>query len=135
MALRQPDSMDECVYFTRRAVGDGKAMAWVFKQDCPKCKKAKMSKPKGDDGKVKIRATEYVCSACGYHVEKKEYEETLTCNITYTCPKCKFEGEIAVPYKRKKFQGMDAVIFECQKCKEKIPITKKMKSKGDPDDD
>ncbi|MFH1589204.1 MAG: hypothetical protein ABIB43_01410 [archaeon] len=127
MSLKMPDSMEECLYFTRRAVGNGKAMAWVLKEDCPECHKAKMGKPLDEKtGRPKIRATEYVCPACGYTVEKTEYEHTLTCNIIYTCPDCQHAGEIQVPYIRKSFQGVKAVIFECAKCKVKIPITKKM---------
>jgi uncharacterized CHY-type Zn-finger protein len=67
-------------------------------------------------------------------VEKKVYEETLTCEIKYTCPECSNEGETEVPYKRKTWQGMKAVVFQCGKCNAKIGITKKMKSKGDPDE-
>ncbi|MFH1770789.1 MAG: hypothetical protein ABH828_04495 [archaeon] len=127
MSLTMPNSMDECVYFTRRVMDNGKIVAWVFKEDCPECGKAKMGKPLDEKtGKPKIRATEYVCPECGYSVPKQQYEDTLTCNIQYTCPVCKFEGEIQVPYKRKSFQGVKAIVFECEKCKEKIPITKKM---------
>ncbi|MBW2972914.1 hypothetical protein KY346_00815 [Candidatus Woesearchaeota archaeon] len=138
MALRFPESMDECIYFTRRTIKDGKVVAWVFKETCSKCGKAKMSKPKDEKtGKVKVRAKEYVCPACGHTVEKKAYEETLTCNIEYTCPHCGNKGELQVPFKRKKVQvfdeeaqkkkSMDAVKFQCQKCGKDILITKKMK--------
>jgi uncharacterized CHY-type Zn-finger protein len=134
--LKEPQSMNEVVYFTQRAVGSGNAKAWVYKGDCPKCGKAKMSKPVDEKtGKTKIRAKEYVCPACKYTVEKQEYEDTLQCEIKYTCPKCKFTGETKVPYKRKSFEGMKAIVFLCEKCKEKIPITKKMKEKGEPDED
>ncbi len=128
--MREPESMDECVYFTRRALeGGGKAMAWVFKNDCPECGKAKMGKPRGDDGKVKIRAKEYVCPECNHTVAKEEYEPTLTCDIKYTCPSCQKEGEASVPYKRKTWCGVKAVVFNCGSCDEKIGITKKMASK------
>lgn len=133
--LRFPDSMDECVYFTRRAVDKGKVVCWVFKEKCPKCGKAFMGKPVGDDGKVKIRAKEYICPSCNHTVEKVAYEDTLTANVQYTCPKCKNAGEITTPYKRKTFQGMKAIVFSCEKCSEKIPITKKLKGVGDSDDD
>jgi len=132
--LKEPQSMAEVVYFTQRAIGKGNAKAWVYKGQCPKCGKAKMGKPVGDGGKVKIRAKEYVCPACGFTVEKKEHEETLTCDVIYTCPECGNKGEASVPYKRKKFQGMDAIIFQCDKCKAKIPVTKKMKEKGQSDE-
>ena len=132
MTLKFPESMDECVYFTNRALtedGKGNVTAWVFRNDCPKCGKAKMGKPVDEKtGQVKIRAKEYVCPECGYTVEKTEYEETLTCNIQYTCDECGHEGETQVPFKRKKFMGTDAVVFTCEGCGKKIPITKKMKA-------
>jgi ssDNA-binding Zn-finger/Zn-ribbon topoisomerase 1 len=133
--LREPQSMTEVVYYTQRAIGKGSARAWVYKADCPKCKKAKMGKPVGSNGKVKIRAKEYICPACSYAVEKVAYEETLTCDIQYVCPKCSFKGETSVPYKRKTFQGVKAIVFQCEKCKEKIPVTKKLKEAEEPDDD
>jgi predicted RNA-binding Zn-ribbon protein involved in translation (DUF1610 family) len=126
MSFKIPDSMDECLYFTRRTLNnDGRVMAWVERKDCISCGKAKMGKPV-DKGKIKIRATEYICPACGASEEKKAHEESCTVKIIYTCPYCKNQGETTAPYKRKKFEGVDAVIFECQKCSEKIGITKKM---------
>jgi uncharacterized CHY-type Zn-finger protein len=127
--------MDELVYFTQRAVGKGNVKAWVYRGDCPKCGKAKMGKPVGSDGKVKIRAKEYVCPACKHTVEKQAYEDTLTCEVKYACPSCGNVADIAVPYKRKKFEGVSAIVFLCGKCKSKIPITKKMKEAGEPDDE
>ncbi|MBW2966927.1 hypothetical protein KY362_00415 [Candidatus Woesearchaeota archaeon] len=132
--VTEPNSMEELIYFTRRNIGSGTAQAWVYKGPCPKCGKGKMGKPVDEKtGKVKIRAKEYVCPECGHSVEKKSYEETLHCEITYTCPECGNSGEAEVPFKRKKFQGMDAVVFQCGKCNAKIPITKKMKEKGEKD--
>lgn len=130
--------MDECVYFTRRKLGEkGTAVAWVFKEKCPKCKKALMGKPKDEKtGKIKIRASEYVCSSCGYTMEKGAYEDTLTANIQYTCPYCGYSGEHQMSFKRKKVQmldeegkkkSVDALKFQCAKCKKDILITKKMK--------
>ncbi|RJQ21191.1 hypothetical protein C4580_03025 [Candidatus Woesearchaeota archaeon] len=131
MALKYPESMDECVYFTSRAVDAGYVKCWVFREDCPKCKKAKMGKPRDEKtGAVKIRAKEYICPACNYTVEKTEYEDTLTANIAYTCPHCKAKGETQIPFKRKSFEGVKALVFLCDKCKGKIPITKKMKAVG-----
>ncbi|MEM3374789.1 MAG: hypothetical protein QXE31_06280 [Candidatus Woesearchaeota archaeon] len=127
MALQVPESMDELVYWTSRAIGNGKVKAWVYREQCPKCKKALMGKPKDKKGKVLIRANYYECPECHHKIDKKEYEDTLTANIIYTCPKCNYEGEIQIPFKRKKYQGVEALIFQCQKCNEKIPITKKMK--------
>ncbi len=129
MALKEPNSMDELAYFTRRATEDGTLRAWVFKETCPKCKKAVMGKPRDDKtGRAKIRDKTYVCPACNYTLPAEEYEDTLTINIDYTCGACKKSGQIAVPFKRKTYMGAKAVVFECQSCKKKIPITKKMKA-------
>ncbi len=133
MALKIPDSMEELVYWTSRAVGDGYVKAWAEREICPNCKKGMMGKPRGKDGKVQIRAKHYECDSCGHTVEKQEYEDTLTCNIIYTCPKCRHQGEASVPYKRKKYQGVDAIVFKCDKCGEKVPITKKLKAIGEKD--
>ena len=138
MTLKQPASMDECVYFTNRTIGNGKIKAWVFKELCPKCNKSLMSKPIDQKtGKPKIRAKEYTCKDCGFTLPEEEYENTLTINVQYTCPYCGFQGEIQVPFKRKKLQifdeetqkkkTIDAVRFQCQKCNKDIDITKKMK--------
>lgn len=128
MALKEPESMDECIYFTRRKLEDNKGsiMAWVFKKECPKCGKALMGKPRGGEGKVKIRAKEYECPECGYAVSKEEYEPTLECSIKYECQSCGNKGEAAVPFVRKSFKGVKAIVFQCGKCGEKIGITKKM---------
>ncbi len=139
MALKFPKSMEECIYFTRRKLGEkGSAIAWVFKQKCPKCKKSVIGKPKDEKtGKVKIRAKEYACPSCGYTMEKGKYEDTLTANIQYTCPYCGTSGEHQMSFKRKKVQlfdketqkkkAADALKFQCKKCKKDILITKKMK--------
>ncbi len=136
--MREPESMDECVYHTIRNTGGNSIRAWVFKEKCPKCKKALMGKPKDEKtGKAKIRAKEYQCPECKHTEEREEYEDKLTCNVQYECGKCKHKGEIQVPFKRKKVKRFDeeegkdklveAVLFECQKCKEKMYLTKKMK--------
>ncbi len=137
MALKFPNSTGECIYFTRRADDKSKIIAWVFKKVCPKCEKGIMEKPRDEKtGKPKIRATEYVCSKCGYSEEKKAHEESLTLNVQYTCPHCGHEGETTTPYKRKTFEGIPSHVFECGKCHKKIAITKKMKEKkGEPDTD
>jgi len=65
MTLRMPESMDECIYFTRRKfdTNDGKIIAWVYRKDCPQCGE-KMGKPIDDKtGKAKVRAE--ACSGCG----------------------------------------------------------------------
>lgn len=126
MSLKTPESMDECLYFSNRSIGDGQVMAWVYRKQCPKCKKAKMGKPV-EKGKVKTRAKEYVCPECGYTEEKAEHEESLSLEAQYTCPYCGKEGEATTQYKRKKFKGVDAYVIVCEHCNEKILITKKLK--------
>lgn len=139
MELRQPKSMSELVYFTNRTILPyGKAKVWVFRENCPECNKGLMGKPVDPKtGKPKTRAKEYVCPECSHTAESEEYEDTLTANIEYTCPKCKKQGSVQVPFKRQKVTitdpetgkkvRADAVVFECGSCGEKINITKKMK--------
>jgi predicted RNA-binding Zn-ribbon protein involved in translation (DUF1610 family) len=138
MALKEPKSMDECIYFTNRSIKNGNAKAWVFKVMCPKCNKALMAKPRDPKtGKPKIRALEYVCPSCNHTEEKKEHEERLMMCVKYKCPECSNQDETEIPFKRKKIQqfdvekqkkvSADAVQFQCSKCNEKINITKKMK--------
>ena len=134
--MREPTSMAECVYYTDRIFEKGNAKAWVFKEMCPKCGKALMSKPIVK-GKVKIRAEEYQCPECKYTLPKQEYEDSLTTNIKYVCPHCQNSGETQIPYKRKKVQIIDeetlkktsveTLRFQCSSCKKNIDITKKMK--------
>ncbi|PIN87293.1 hypothetical protein COV19_00215 [Candidatus Woesearchaeota archaeon CG10_big_fil_rev_8_21_14_0_10_44_13] len=131
MALKLPGSINECVYFTRRTFGEGnngKIMAWVYKMDCPKCRKAKMGKPKDETGHKKIRAKIYVCPECAYTESKEVHEPKLTVEVKYACPFCGNVGEATTPYKRKSFEGVPSYVFECGKCKKKIGITKKMKA-------
>ena len=127
MALRQPESMEELVYFTNRDIGNGSARVWVFKGQCPECGKGLMGKPIKPDGKPKMRAKEYVCPECGYTVEKEEYEETLTACADVTCPECGKDSELEAQFKRKKIKGVFTLRFECLHCKASIDVTKKMK--------
>lgn len=126
--MKEPDSMDELIYFTNRTLesGKGKIKAWVYRKMCPKCGKAKMGKPI-EKGEVKIKAKEYTCPSCGFTEEKVMYEESLTLEAKYTCPECGKEGESSAPYQRKSFMGVPAYVVECCNCKTKIPLTKKMK--------
>lgn len=124
-----PDSMDDLVYFTRRSLGEGgRITVWVYRQECQKCRKGVMGKPKDKKtGGIKIRAAEYVCPECGYTAEKQEYEDTLNAEAIYTCPKCGYEGEATIPFKRKKIKGVEALKFQCERCHEAMIVTKKMK--------
>jgi predicted RNA-binding Zn-ribbon protein involved in translation (DUF1610 family) len=125
--MTEPKSMDECVYFTNRVFeSGGKARAWVYKVNCPECGKAKMGKPVVK-GKIKSRATEYVCPACSFKEEKSEHEKRLTVEVIYTCSGCKNSGETTTPYKRKTFEGAQAFVFSCQKCGKQMGLTKKLK--------
>jgi len=137
MVLIEPTSIDECIYFTKRSVGEGKIKAWACKGKCPKCSKGLMGKPKSEEGKVKIRAKEYQCPECKYTVEQNEYEASLKASVKYTCPHCKNNGEAEIPFKRKRVQRLDeesgkketvdSLRFQCSKCGKDIDITKKMK--------
>ena len=130
MALNVPESMDKCLYFTNRNNEDVKLLAWVYRKECPKCKKDQMGKPVDPKtGRPKSRSLEYVCPSCGYTEEKAVHEESLTLEAIYTCPHCNKEGESTTIYKRKSYKGVQAYILECQHCKEIIPITKKLKKK------
>ena len=126
MALKQPQSMEELVYYTDRETGKGSARVWVFRGECPKCRTL-MGKPRGEKGKVKTKALEYKCPECGYSAEKQAYEEGLTASAEYKCPECGFSGEIQVPFKRKKIKGAETLRLQCQKCSANIDVTKKMK--------
>ena len=129
MAIKEPESMEDLIYFTNRTLeeGKGKIKAWVYKKLCPQCKKAKMGKPI-EDGKVKIRAKEYKCPECNFTEEKVAHEESLNLDAKYLCPSCGKEGEGTAPYKRKNFMGVKAYVVECSNCKAKLPVTKKMKA-------
>ena len=127
MALKKPNSVEECVYFTNRTIGSGMAMAWVFRKECPKCKKGIMGKPLKKGNKVDKKADHYVCYSCGYSESNEQLENGLILNVEYKCPYCGNEGETTTEYKRKTFDGVPSYVFECQKCKKKIGLTKKLK--------
>jgi len=129
MALTEPKSMEECVYFTNRSIGNGKAMIWVIKKFCPNCKNTIMGKPINKKGKIMIRAMEYTCSSCNYSEPKEVYEISLIANAKYKCPVCGFAGESQIPFKRKNIDGVQTLRFNCGKCNGNIDITKKMKEK------
>ncbi|MCC7574399.1 hypothetical protein KO361_02315 [Candidatus Woesearchaeota archaeon] len=128
MELREPEDMNELVYFTRRKTPEGSVRAWAFRELCPKCKKELMTKPIDSKTKrPKIRAKEYVCGSCNHEVPADEYESSLELCVDYVCGSCNHEGKTKIPFKRKSFLGVKSFVFECDSCKVKIPITKKMK--------
>ncbi len=69
--MKEPASMEECIYFTNININSGKVKAWVSKEKCPKCGLGLMGKPV-EKGKIKIRAKEYVCPECKYKIDKDE---------------------------------------------------------------
>lgn len=135
--LKEPTSIQECIYFTNRTIKDGSLKAWVYKQNCPKCNKSLMEKPRDKKGKIMLRAKEYACPSCGYTAEKESYEKTLHVQIKYICPNCKNQGETTIPFIRKKAKvfdeekgkstTIDTLRFQCSKCNKNIDITKRLK--------
>ncbi len=116
--MREPESVDECVYYTRRSFGNGHILAWAFRKPCPKCGTL-MRKPSK-------RSPVYECPSCKYSEPKKEHEQSLTVYVKYTCPFCLHTGEAETPYVRKTWQGVKAFVFTCASCGKKIGVTKKL---------
>ncbi len=127
MTLKKPTSMEECVYFTNRTIGSGKATAWVFRKACSKCNKGAMRKPQKKGGKIDKKVEHYVCYSCGYEESNELVENGLALNVEYKCPHCGNEGETTTEYKKKIFEGVPSYLFECQGCHKKIGLAKKMK--------
>ncbi len=139
MAIQEPSSMSECIYFTSRVLqNNGKIRAWVLREHCPKCNQGLMGKPLDKKtGRPKIRSELYECPHCKYSAPIQEYEDTLTISILYTCPGCNNQGETQSPFKWKKAKVLDEesgkqstanlIKFQCSKCNKELSITKKMK--------
>jgi|TARA_Y100000310_G_scaffold50496_1_gene46523 hypothetical protein len=127
MSLKKPNSMEECLYFTNRSIGDGFTTAWVYRKECPKCKKGRLGKPIKKNGKVDKKAEYYECPLCKHQESNEEIEKDLKLEVQYKCPYCRNESETTTEYKRKVFEGIPSYVFECGKCSKKIGITKKMK--------
>ncbi|MEK6876701.1 MAG: hypothetical protein AABX63_04765 [Nanoarchaeota archaeon] len=127
MSLKSPDSMEECLYFTNRSIGEGFATAWAYRPDCPKCKKPTMGKPIKKNGKVDKKADYFECQVCKHKMSNDEADSLAKLEVQYKCPHCSNEGETTTEYKRKTFEGVPSFVFECGKCAKKIGITKKMK--------
>lgn len=126
MPLKPPESLDECLYFTNRPIGNGHILAWVYRKECPQCHQAKMGKPL-KKGKIKTRADYYACPNCGYQEKKQEHEASLQLEARYTCPECGKDGESTASYQRKNYKGLPCYLVECQHCRAKLPLTKKLK--------
>ncbi|MBI2646985.1 hypothetical protein HYW99_00750 [Candidatus Woesearchaeota archaeon] len=133
--LKKPTSMADCLYFTNRQIGSGKAMAWVFRKECLKCKNGFMGKPLKKGGKVDKKANYYICNSCNYQESNEQVENSLILNVEYKCPHCGNEGETTTDYKREIFEGVPSYVFECQKCHKKIGLTKKLKKSKKKEED
>lgn len=125
--LQEPESMDECLYFSNRNIDTGKAMAWVYRPECPSCKKGRLGKPVKKNGKVDKKAEHFECPECKHQMSNEESENLLRVEVKYTCPFCGKPGEATTEYKRKVWKGVPAYVFECSSCHENIGITKKLK--------
>ena len=127
MAIKKPNSMEECLYFTNRSIGEGFATAWVYRKECPKCKKGRLGKPIKKNGKVDKKADYYECPLCKYQEKNEEVEKDLKLEVEYKCPYCNNEGQTTTEYERKVFEGVPSYVFVCEKCGKKIGLTKKLK--------
>ena len=127
MQLKKPDSMEECLYFTNRSIGEGFAIAWVYRKECPKCKKGRLGKPIKKNGKADKKSDYYECPICKHQESNEEVEKSVRLEVEYKCPYCGNEGQATTEYKRKVFEGIPSYVFECEKCGKKIGVTKKLK--------
>jgi len=127
MTIKKPESMEECIYFTNRNIDDGRATAWVYRKKCPKCDGI-LGKPIKKNGKPDKKAEIYECPKCKFQESNEDVEKDLQMEIEYKCPYCGNEGEATTAYQRVSFKGVKSYVFECGKCNEKIPITKKLKA-------
>ena len=140
MELKKPNSMEECLYFTNRSIGEGFIVAWVYRPLCQKCKKGRMGKPIKKNGKPDKKSPNYECTECKLQKTNEEMESLLKVEVEYKCPHCSNEGFATTEYKRKNFEGVPSYVFACEKCGKNIGITKKLKitkkkvSKADVDD-
>jgi hypothetical protein len=127
MALKEPESMDELFYFTRRKLENGGWIrAWVYRPPAP-TGKGLLSKPVDKKtGRPKVRSKVYVDDA-GNEYPCDEINETLMLEIKYKSPYTNKEGETKIPYKRKTYLGVPSFVFEDQEGN-KLAITKKMKA-------
>ncbi len=129
-----PQSMDDLLYFSNRKLPDGvRIIAWVEKISCPACGDALMGKPVDEKtGKVKIRAAEFVCPACGHTEPKAAHLKKLSMQVRYTDTTGKNWKAATTEYKLRTWKGMKAYVFENEFTNEKMGVTKRLKMKGDP---
>lgn len=118
--LVRPKDPKEVRYFTRKTVGKGKVMIWVFNPDCPKCD-GKLSIPYDEEtGRYKSMARDVTCNKCIYSIPKKDFKEVeAVANIAYTCPYCGKEGELQLPFVNKKKKIFK---FKCSHCGKEIKV-------------
>ncbi|MEK6868761.1 MAG: hypothetical protein AABX74_00900, partial [Nanoarchaeota archaeon] len=106
MSLKRPGSMEECLYFTNRSIGEGFATSWAYRPDCPKCKKPTIGKPIKKNGKVDKKADYFECQVCKHQMSNDEADSLAKLEVQYKCPHCGNEGETTTEYKRKTFEGV-----------------------------
>jgi len=126
--MKEPESMNDLMFFTNRNMGASTIKAWVYRPLCAKCKKGRVGKPINPKSKaINKKAEYYECNHCKAQTPVEDIDKDLKVEVKYKCPGCGNEGFATTEYKRKTWQGVPAFVFECSKCKEKIGITKKMK--------
>lgn len=121
MALEKPTNPKDLRFFTRKTVGSGKAMLWVFNPRCSKCKDGYLAVPYDEStGRFKSRAKTVKCNKCGAEAPKTELKEAeAIVNVAYTCPFCGKEGELQAPFKR---TAKKAFKFRCIFCGKEIKV-------------
>ena len=126
MALKDPKSMEDCFYFTRRKLEKGSIVAWVLKPIGPHG--GLLQRPLNPkSGKVMKKSEVYVERGTDYEVPCKEIDPTLKVQIRYECPECAKAGETTAPYVWKTYKGAKSIIFYCNDCEAKLGISKKLK--------
>ena len=122
---QKPKDISELYFFTRQTLEPkGFAFMWVYKPMCPKCGKARIAK-------LKKRDKVYTCNECKSVFEKAEHDKLLNFNVEYTCPECSHKGELSGDWTSKPTSKTSAVMlkFNCQKCDNKLQISRMSKKK------
>ncbi len=110
--MEVPRDIRLLLYHTQRPLGEdesGFCHLWVLR---PKC---------GCGGLLfkKRGHKEFTCEKCGKAVVINESD--LIANIHYSCPYCKFEGDLQLSWKRNK-TGKKAFKFKCADCSKEVSI-------------